>query len=529
MNLTTDGWIPVANAAGEKSLLSLRKVFAEGQCWQDFAVRPHERVALMRLLICIAQAALKGPMKSLEGCMDELPAKAEAYLVEWQGSFELFHPTKPFLQFAGLAKSPKAAKKAASKKAAALPDTEEDEEATPASKLDFALASGERSTLFDHDAASAETRVFSPAQVALMLITFQNFSPGGTIGSANWNGAVTLGTFTGKAIGSSSNAPCAPSSMLHAFIRLNSLLGMVVANLLTFDTVNTLYRRDSWGMPVWEWVPKSLNDGDAIQNATQTYLGRLVPLSRAVLLRPDGKGLLLANGLDYPTPPDFPPEPSASQVKKRDDSGLVLVGAGSRALWRELPALVVQRKLGDAGGPLTLANVDGSKPFDLWVGALVTNPTRPQDILDTVEGVYSIPAKMLRDEGRKAYESEVEYADQKVRYALSEATKTYRQCLELKPQGYPEQAVALRHYWNAVEQLLWMLNACIATEDGSEDQTAKRSAWRSALWKAARDAYYAACAFEAPRQKRAFPLGLRSLQYIQRKKDEPTTPAIKAA
>ena len=110
MNLTTDGWIPVANAAGEKSLLSLRKVFAEGQCWQDFAVRPHERVALMRLLICIAQAALKGPMKSLEGCMDELPAKAEAYLVEWQGSFELFHPTKPFLQFAGLAKSPKAAR-----------------------------------------------------------------------------------------------------------------------------------------------------------------------------------------------------------------------------------------------------------------------------------------------------------------------------------------------------------------------------------------------------------------------------------
>lgn len=74
-----------------------------------------------------------------------------------------------------------------------------------------------------------------------------------------------------------------------------------------------------------------------------------------------------------------------------------------------------------------------------------------------------------------------------------------------------------------------MLNACIAAEDGSEDQTAKRSAWRSALWKAARDAYHAVCAFETPRQKRAFPLGLRSLQYIQRKKDEPTTPATQAA
>ena len=317
--------------------------------------------------------------------------------------------------------------------------------------------------------------------------------------------------------------------MLHAFIRRDSLRATIAANLLTFDTVNALYRHDSWGLPVWEWMPKSLSDDDAIKNATETYLGRLMPLSRAGLLRPDGGGLLLANGLNYPTPPDFAPEPSASAVRKRDGSGYVLVGAGSRALWRELPALVVRRKLGEAGGPLTLANVDGSNAFDLWVGALVTNPRRPQDILDTVEGVYFIPAKLLRDDGRKAYEAEVEYADQKVRYALSEATKTYRQCLELKPQGYPEQAGALRHYWNAVEQLLGMLNACIAAEDGSEDQTTKRGAWRSALWKAARDAYYATCPFETPRQKRAFSLGLRSLQYIQRKKDEPTTPATQAA
>ena len=270
----------------------------------------------------------------------------------------------------------------------------------------------------------------------------------------------------------------------------------------------------------------TFGDAEAVHNATQTYLGRLMPLSRAILLRPDGTGLLLANGLDYPTPPDFEPEPSASQVTKRDGSGMGLVGAGSRALWRELPALVVRRKLGEAGGPLTLSEISDDQSFDLWVGALMTDKA---SILDTVEGVYFIPAKLLRDDGRKAYEAEVEYADQKVRYALSEATKTYRQCLELKPQGYPEQAGALRHYWNAVEQLLGMLNACIAAEDGSEDQTTKRGAWRSALWKAARDAYYAACSFETPRQKRAFPSGLRSLQSIRHKNYELTTPATQAA
>ena len=391
-------------------------------------------------------------------------------------------------------------------------EAEENEESTSPSKMDFALSTGNNTTLFDHDAANSEARRFTPAQLALMLITFQCFSPGGRIGVARWQGAETPGN------GSSGHAPCCPSAMLHAFKRQDSVFASIAANLLTVDKVNRFYRHDGWGLPVWEWMPVSFGDAEAVSNATQTYLGRLMPLSRSILLKADGKGFLLANGLDYPTPPDFPPEPSASQIKKRDGSGIVLIGAGGRALWRELPAMVVQRKLGEAGGPLTLCETNDAQSFDLWVGALMTDKA---SILDTVEGVYSIPAKMLREEGRKAYEAEVGYADQKVRYALAEATKTYRQCLELKPQGYPEQTAALRHYWNAVEQLLWMLNSYILAEDGSDDQKTKRNAWRLALWKAAKAAFHTSCPFQTPRQKRAFPIGLRSLQYIQRKKDEP--------
>ena len=517
MNLSTDAWIPLANAAGEKKSLSLRQVFAEGRHWQDFAVRPHERVALMRLLICIAQAALGRPMQSLDGCLDELPAKAEAYLVKWHDSFDLFHPTKPFLQFAGLVKLVKdAAKKTKNKKTTAPVETKDEEETSP-SKLDFALATKNNTTLFDHNAASDKARVFTPAQLALMLITFQCFSPGGTIGVARWNGTDTPGK------GSSGHAPCCPSAMLHAFIRCNSIIATIAANLLTLRTVNDLYRKDSWGLPVWESMPESFGDSKAIENATHTYLGRLMPLSRAILLRSDGTGLLLANGLDYPSPPEFPSEPSASMVKKWDESGHALVGAGNRALWRELPAMMVRRKIGEPGGPLTLIEINNDEPFDLWVGALMTNKA---SILDTVEGVYSIPAKMMRDEGRKAYESEVEHSDQRVRRALAEATETYRRLLELKPQGYPEKAVALRHYWTQVDQSVSMLNAYINAEDGSDDAEAKRQAWRFALWRAARDAFQAACPNETPRQKRAYALALRSLQGSQRKKDETPTPAM---
>ena len=61
MNLTTDSWIPVVWNVGKPGTVSLREAFERGHEIQDLAVRPHERIALMRLLICIAQAALDGP------------------------------------------------------------------------------------------------------------------------------------------------------------------------------------------------------------------------------------------------------------------------------------------------------------------------------------------------------------------------------------------------------------------------------------------------------------------------------------
>lgn len=514
MNLTTDPWIPVTDAGGDARSVSLREVFRAGNALRDLAVRPHERVALMRLLICIAQAALDGPADSdaLEICAKDLPDATLHYLDEWQESFELFHPEKPFLQFAGLAKAAKAAKKKTSKAGEGEPPNEI-EEGTAASKLDFALATGNNTTLFDHGAANEEVRAFSPAQLALMLLTFQCFSPGGRIGVATWHKVETPGK------GSSGHAPCVPSAMLHAFVRRETLIVTIHANLLSRRTVKQNYQRD-WGRPVWEQLPESLRDAAAIANATTTYLGRLTPLARAVLLRPDGRTLLLANGLDYPTPPDFPAEPTASLVKKRDDSGYVLVGAGNRALWRELPAMVVKR-LGDggAGGPLVFSELTDEVAFDLWVGALLTDKA---SILDTVEGVYPVPARMLNESGRRSYEDEVKESE-RVAWKLGDACKSYRQHLELKPQNYPEQSVALRRYWTGVEQRLSLLHNYLRAKDGSEEQTAALVRWRAALWSISRDAFHSACANETSRQRRAHALGLRALFKSKRQKPTATT------
>jgi CRISPR system Cascade subunit CasA len=308
--------------------------------------------------------------------------------------------------------------------------------------------------------------------------------------------------------------------MLHAFVRRATLFETIQANLLSQRSVAKNYRRD-WGRPVWEQVPESFRDTAAIANATTTYLGRLMPLARAVLLRSDGKTLLLANGLGYPTPPEFPAEPTASVVKKRDDSGYALVGAGNKALWRELPAVVVKR-LGEtgAGGPLVFADLTGDASFDLWVGALITDKA---SILDTVEGVYSIPARMLNESGRRAYEDEVKESE-RVAWKLGDACKTYRQHLELKPQGYPERSLALRRYWTGIEHRLPLLHAFLRAADGSEEQTGALARWRAALWNTARDAFHSTCASETPRQRRAHALALRSLIGSQRKTATNPTP-----
>ena len=68
MNVAFDPWIPVVTMAGESKLVSLNAVFTEGETLADLAVRPHERVALMRLFLCIAHAALNGPQDYDEWC-----------------------------------------------------------------------------------------------------------------------------------------------------------------------------------------------------------------------------------------------------------------------------------------------------------------------------------------------------------------------------------------------------------------------------------------------------------------------------
>lgn len=535
MNLVTDSWVPVVLTSGKPDSVNLMQVFANGRKYSDLAVRPHERIALMRFLICVAQAALDGPadIGEWDKAPTKLPDAVARYLKEWEPSFNLFDSQKPFLQIANLEEPPKSEKPGKSNKGEGKPKkakkpnqvesagAQQPERFVAVSKLDFSLASGSNTTLLDHFGGSGFARQFPVSELAVMLLTFQNFSPGGTIGVALWNKKPTRGwsSYPKLKPGQSSHAPCLPKNMLHAFVRRDTVFDTICANLLTKEVVAQHFNKpeaDSWGRPVWEDMPKNPND----QRSTETYLGRLVPLTRCIKFHRGGQEMMLANGLDYPAYGDgIPAEASATVVINTNDQTRQLLGASTaKALWRELAALTVARQRDQAGGSLTLANLPGSGAFDLWVGALIANKA---SVLDTIEAVLHVPANMRTDNGRTAYRKEVDWAEG-VAGKLGRAVETYRRETDggwegrlktAKNKGALKgqlRATATRHYWTSVEKLRPVLTAHVEAIN-TPDFDPARDRWRSAVHAAARDAYRLACGRETPRQIRAFALGWERL------------------
>jgi len=507
MNLTTNPWIPVLWQDGQTRLVSLTDALTRAADIEDLAVRPHERIALMRLLLCVAHAAFDGPEDEddWKTAPARLPAAVPKYLARWRQAFELFGDGQRFLQVSDL----KPAKAGG------------DDEGNSASKLDLALATGNNSTLFDN--AGGSDRTFTPEQLALMLLSFQCFSPGGTIGVAKWAGKPTLGwkNYPKAAPGQSNHAPCLPGSMLHAFLRGANLAETLHLDLLNKQLVQLALGAGRWGRPVWEAMPASPADKANISNATTTYLGRLVPLSRAIRLDADGRSLLLANALNYPAYPEAR-EPSATVVvrKQKDEPVRVTLGASlDRAPWRELHSLTVKRiGLETNGGALALQNLGDlacDTAFDLWVGALVADQAK---VLDTVEAVFHVPAAMLTDMAQRIYEQGVEYA-RNAGFRLGRAIAVYHRELgdnldraESRNRRDALQSKAAFHLWTDAERAVpRLLDVAAHPEQLGPDQAWPATSWGHAINRALRSAYDLACTHDTPRQMQAYVKGMEVL------------------
>jgi len=510
MNLATDKWIPVLRRDGRQDEVSLNIAFTEGEDIADLAARPPERIALMRLLLCVAHAALdqsgKDPRPRDQddwlACRDDLATKAGAYLKKWASAFELLDGDARFLQVQKLV--PAVAKQRGKNRKSEAGGAEEDQ-GKLVDKLDIFLAAGTNTTLFDN--AGGSERSFTAPRLAMMLLTFQSFSVSGPLGLALWNGVETLGKSPknpGKTY--TSHAVCASGNALHAFIRQPTLIETIHANLINYeDFAQHAGRSGSWGRPVWETMPAKPASVPAL---TRNYLGRLVPLCRAVRLDNNGRAMVLANGLDYPAFDEVFPEPSTTVVAVKDKGERKTLSAqADKALWRQLSAVTVLWRGGNVGGPLALRNVLDSDGFDLWVGGLIAAGNAK--IVDTVESVFRhVPVELTTDTGQQRYNEGVKAAS-RVEFRLGGAVAKYRRLLkdetergEGRKRGLKLKAKAAVHYWTAAENYIPKLLDLVRNF-----RAEVQKAWNDSLFTAALDAYDITCPHETARQMKAHVLG----------------------
>lgn len=459
---------------------------------------PHERIAVMRLLICLTQRALNGPAdaEAREECIEDIIPAVSAYLSQWSSAFELLGENGAFLQFADVQPPTPGAY-------------------APLVSLNMARASGNNAAVFDH----GELLGYSPdpAQVALDLLTSQNFAVGGTINVALWNQQRTerYGGYV---------APCVISAV-HLFLKADTLLETIALNLIPFD--HLCPGLNGIGVPVWEKMPTSKNDVSAVANATLTYLGRLVPVSRCISLLPDLSGCVIGRGVDYSTYEDGQLtvyEGSMTIALSKNDQARYLVkGDVSRSLWRNIPSLLHRFS---KHNQLHHVFDNGNLPsvFSVWIGALVFHSKDTGKILDAMQDEYTHLTPQVADD------TVLENMRTLLRYAESGAG-----CVKKAVKGYLEALVdarefkkslpdfADREYWQRLassRQMLFALAEKMAKASNKEEWNACGQGWLIQIREAASKAYDAVVPHQTVRQLRAWSQGRCSLPHFQQLKKQ---------
>lgn len=473
-NLIDEPWIPVLMRDGANRTVSLGEIFADTEgAIADLALNPYERVAVFRLLLCIAQAAL-GPDRLADesawlDAKDAIAPAASAYLQKWHDRFFLFGP-RAFLQPDDVASSG----------AGGL---------TSCDKLAFRLASGNNSTLFDHGAGGGKLRL-SDAALALGFLTYQNFSSGGLSGTCLWSGTATERSIKG--------APCREQSMLFSILLGDNLQETVWLNLLAATAVRDKLSAD-WGVPAWE-LPDLSRDGSA--GLARTFLGHLVPLARAAKLSPSSPECILGGGVVYPQLPEWR-EPMATVKPNREDQPTYVSVNPARMPWRDLASILAIHQSGNRKSALALRNLEslpGNQSFALWTGGLYSEKAKE---IDAVEWTVRLSADLLEDAALASYQNAIDRADRQ-RQAL------YFACAEFADAVLVDEAT---RFSQPAERIYWDLLAQPENQRLVLDVEAENylDNWKKAARKAAGEAYSRACPAMNARQMEAFARGLSKL------------------
>lgn len=263
-NLVDEKWIPVAN----EGLASLGDIFSQPH-FTALGGNPTQKIALTKLLLAIAQSAYTPEddedWKQLGA--QGMAVKAMNYLEERKDCFWLYGE-KPFLQMPEIAKAVKQLLGAVS----------------------ASVATGNTTVLLQ----TQIDRTLTEAEKALLIVELGNFALGG---KKTDNSVILSPGYTGKSSSGKPGPSLGYQGFLHNFLIGSSVMESLWLNILTKEQItSTPHFIKGLGVAPWEEMPKG-EDCARTGELKTTYLGRLVPLSRFVLLVDDG--LHYSEGIIY--------------------------------------------------------------------------------------------------------------------------------------------------------------------------------------------------------------------------------------
>ncbi|MFH1096452.1 MAG: type I-E CRISPR-associated protein Cse1/CasA [Candidatus Desantisbacteria bacterium] len=492
-NLVDEPWIPVAG----KGLVSLADVFSNPNL-SALGGNPIQKIALTKLLLAIAQTAYipedDEDWKNL-GAFG-MAERALAYLTEKKELFWLYGE-KPFLQMPAIAQAEKQSFGA----------------------VQVYIATGNTTVLTQGQVETSLT----DAEKAILVVQMMGFGLGGKKAD---NSIILSSDYQGKSNdkGNPSTGKPGPSigfrGFLHSFLQGKYLMETLWINLLTEENMKGLkYFSNGFGTAPWEEMPQG-EDCPAAKSLKNSHMGRLVPISRFVLLTDNG--LHYSEGIVHPGYAEGMADPSVAVDYSGAKAKVLWVDPEKRP-WRQLPALLSflesEKNKGDfdclqlrLGVPrVKKANLE----FGLWSGGLRVSSNAGEQYVsgsnDFVESEIQLDSSSLGDLWFSKLKGEMDELDKlsKITYGATMAFFNAQ-----KGEGKDQAAQASNLFWQLCERRFQKLvDAC--NDNTGEEVKELRRTFAGFVNKA----YNTYCPKDTARQMDAWAANLpnlsKYLQYMQ--------------
>lgn len=449
-NLIDEPWLPIADVGR----VSLRQVFSEPS-YRALGGNPVQKIALMKLLLAIAQAAYTPEDEDAWQKLgaEGLAQRCLAYLEQWHERFDLYGD-KPFLQMPAIA----AAK--LQSYGAVSPE----------------VSDGNTTVLLHSQVA----RPLPDADKAVLLVTLMGFA---LSGKKTDNSIVLSPGYKGKSNdkGRPSSGKAAPAvahmGLLHTLLLGENLWHSLWLNLWNKDALAAtgLYQQGIGTAP-WEQMPEGEACSTA-QSLQQSLMGRLVPLCRFCLLKEDGlhysEGIAHADYNGGMFDPTVAVDASAKKPK-------ALWTNPEKRPWRELTALLGLFSQNKNRGfqcwqvDMGLKRAVSTSPvFALWSGGLRVSSNAGEQYVsgtdDFVESQVWLSSKALGDNWFATLQNSMTGLDDLAKQLYGCVMAYFKTQLV---DGKNMAALATHHFWQLCERDFQdLLDHC---EQGEENRAARQ-------------------------------------------------------